>query len=325
MRKLLILLAVIISICFVGVIIFFVGGFLYNQIYLGGIVKNSKKINSCYLEHNDSVYYYSFAEFYILENLNTKPQDFKLILNENCLAKNNTNVFIGSDIITGADPTTYTVIDADFITYGKDKDFVYFNSDKIDGADVRTFNIKLIGDKTNYSTDIKHVYYDGKIVDGLNPQSFTILNDESFKPAYRYIKDSVNNNVYFDGVRFNVDGGTFNVIDHLLALSKDDYNVYYKTSQIPGLQSRKLQILAKDGSGIGHAIVKDESKVFYLSASNGLKEIKNVDAKMFRQYKSNEFSWTGSRLAPDNICGDTQNFFYCTNGNKIDNGLVKTP
>lgn len=87
--------------------------------------------------------------------------------------------------IAGADPGTFKVLsDKD---YAKDRKNVYYQGERIAGADSSSFQIiEKVGDPYwRYAKDRKRVYSGGRALDGANPASFDILDPDS-----RYSKDS---------------------------------------------------------------------------------------------------------------------------------------
>jgi hypothetical protein len=85
--------------------------------------------------------------------------------------------------------------------YNKDKKYVYWRGELVNGADVKTF----VNHKNGYGKDAKHVFYNGYILQTVDISSFTGLK-------YGYAKDS--KKVYYKGkVLIDADAETFKVKD----------------------------------------------------------------------------------------------------------------
>jgi hypothetical protein len=107
-------------------------------------------------------------------------------------------VFYRGAPLPGADPATFTVIDA---YYAKDATHVYFNLEPISatstaevlpGADPRTLSAcASTEDKDDCVRDAQRVYMDGMVVAGADPATFVPLTSS-------YAKDA--SHVYYEGV-----------------------------------------------------------------------------------------------------------------------------
>lgn len=83
--------------------------------------------------------------------------------------KDNSNAYYYGIMIPGVDANTFMVFETiGYQSYAKDKDFVYRGSNIIPGADPATFEII---DQT-YSKDANHVYHEYNIVEGADPATF---------------------------------------------------------------------------------------------------------------------------------------------------------
>ena len=102
------------------------------------------------------------------------------------LIKDKNNVYYQGTKIQGADPNTFDVLENG---YFKDKNNVYFYEDKIKGADTKTFESLKYG----YSKDKKNVYYQGKKMQGADPKTFE--TNEGYEEAedknHKYLRGEV--------------------------------------------------------------------------------------------------------------------------------------
>ena len=152
--------------------------------------------------------------------------------------------------IQGFDPETFTVIQnaQNHEDYFKDKNGVYFsnvagqinaNTSKIAGADIDSFEVL---DSYLMAEDKNHVYRQGKIINGANPNTFEVLGGG-------YFKDNIN--VYTEIGGFKQlprrDGCSFELIDFTneiqwLGYSKDKNNVYYQSVVVEGADPTTFRV-----------------------------------------------------------------------------------
>jgi len=159
-------------------------------------------------------------------------------------AKDKNNVFYGKEIISSADPKTFTLLS---ILFSKDNSTVYHKGEPIQISDTKTFEL-ICG---NLAKDKNHIYYGYKIISS-KPETFDMLSknyakdentvwffrnmlwerfdtlnvssaDEFIIIDNRYAKDS--KNVYFHGAIIeNVNLDYFQILSNIW--SKDDKNIY---------------------------------------------------------------------------------------------------
>lgn len=197
-----------------------------------------KDKNHVYDYHFETILPYDATTFELIKNCDDTDRDYI------CWAKDKNGVYYSQNIVTDADPITFSVLGG---LYGKDKSNVFYESKAINGADPLTFTYfdngtakdssrvynsgKVVQDidplsftqvgKTPYSKDKKKVFwaYDLLVIEGSDSASFVPLGD-----LYFMGKDM--NRVYAYGEPLTyVDASTFKILDNLYA--KDDKNVYY--------------------------------------------------------------------------------------------------
>lgn len=109
------------------------------------------------------------------------PKTFRIINEKSHLARDKSHVYMNGKILPDIDPNTlYQVMPE--TSYYKDKNAIYqFTTSFLDNT-VRNFEgkvdkIALSDMKFNnvYTFDTDHVYYDGKLIQGADPNSFVIL------------------------------------------------------------------------------------------------------------------------------------------------------
>jgi len=111
-----------------------------------------------------------------------------------CYAKDKNVVYFGTSTIEYADAKTFTGREA----HGWDTNYVYYEGNIILGADPSTFTQVTI----YYSMDAQHVYYKSRVIPEADPKTFEAIGD------YQYAKDA--NYVYSYGeVMLGVDPDTF--------------------------------------------------------------------------------------------------------------------
>lgn len=194
--------------------------------------------------------------------------------------------------------------------YRKDQNAVYYDDWQIEGADSDTF--QFIGDDIwgyydiiNFAKDKYAVYGNGKIWDGVDPESFKILGRS-------YYKDK--SNLYYMGHKIEgADSKSFVVpekgnvsdkyyiyiesdpvaknelgIEVMGYYSKNNTKVFYKMVEIPGADPETFNYLGGLSGDIiisrGYAI--DNNAVYF----NGIK-IEDADPKTFHELKPNRVGY----------------------------------
>lgn len=158
--------------------------------------------------------------------------------------------------------------------YYKDKNGIYYISDiqvhKINIADLGTF---IVLNQNDYAKDKNHAYYDGKIIESADPQSFEFING-------KYTKDK-NHVFYYDEIIFGANPKTFKLVENSFYKNieaydgKDNNNIYINGVLVDGVDVNAFEI-------IKGSYVKDKDSVYYENA-----EIQNADVATFEvvEYK----------------------------------------
>lgn len=131
-------------------------------------------------------------------------------------AKDKDHVYYDDNVIVNADPDSFHVLNWDDF-FSKDRNNVYFGRKPVSSIDITTFEV--LG--AYYGKDKEHVYYEGDVIAGADPKSFSV-----FAESKQYGKD--NKNVYYQKEIFQevVDVESFVLIDVLAFAAKDKYKVY---------------------------------------------------------------------------------------------------
>ncbi len=297
-------------------VVYFVGSIFYNLFVTGSIVDGSKKINKCYLEHNNSVYYYFFAEFYSLKKVSSDLKGFEVFSKDVCIGKDKKVVYFGDEVLKNADPLTYSIVYTGYFIYSKDNNSVFFDNELIDNADSATFMVRQ--DHPEYSQDSNNVFYRGKLMQGIKPQSLLFLYDESLKQSNEYVMDTLTKKVYFRGSAMDADGISFKIVKH--EVSKDKDHVFYKDQIIPNFDPTSLQLIGDS------TFIKDKNNVLIIHRGTGYKSeyafVENVDVAKFKMYSSGSIKYKGEDLV-SGICGDGTSFFSCNTGSKLDSKFIE--
>ncbi len=100
-------------------------------------------------------------------------------------------VYYRGEMLPDADPDTFAIFDA---FYAKDKDNVYYEPEpfesssrviRLEGADPKTFALcDADQDRDDCAKDAKSVYVLGRLVQGADPETFTMLSDTYGKDTH---------------------------------------------------------------------------------------------------------------------------------------------
>ena len=198
-------------------------------------------------------------------------------------SKDKRNVYYLGDIISGADSASFVLLDK-VEGYGKDNKNVYFMGKKLEYADSVSF--KTIGN--DYTSDKNGIYYQTEKIAGADPAEYILeghylLSNESV--FYGKEKTDYDRNTFKVMEEF-YDGDTCGS-SYIYAMVKDKNGVYLKDEKIKGIDPETFKSagagLYEDKnyyySGIERLnIVKKDSKIYKLdsSAQNILKENNNI-------------------------------------------------
>jgi len=161
----------------------------------------------------------------------------------NPITKNQEHVYLFGNIIPGADPKTFVILDG---VYGKDSNHVFYMDEVITNADPETFIYLGSG----FGSDKNQIYYESRIVQNASRGSFTPLefgyaNDENFVFSESNIIEGANPK-------------TFRLLNHLY--SKDDNRVYCRESEIKDADVLTFNALDID---ISVLFAKDKDSLFH--------------------------------------------------------------
>lgn len=124
-------------------------------------------------------------------------------------ATDNRHVYIGEHRLKNADPATF-VIDASYM-YAHDAQHVYYDAKLIEGADVNTF--RRVGDSYQYARDKKHVYYHGVKIPAADPSTFVEVGSVCNYGSY-VVFGKDRDTIFRDGDRMEgLDPKTFEIVD----------------------------------------------------------------------------------------------------------------
>ncbi|MFZ2303321.1 MAG: DKNYY domain-containing protein [Minisyncoccia bacterium] len=187
-------------------------------------------------------------------------------------------VILGTTTINNANANTFHILDSEIKNsstsnrgpctgscfYAADKDAVYYKTQKIAGADPKTFDLigygllhglgKDPGDaQPVYGRDSRHVYYLGEEVVGADPKTFTPIISGGY--YYEYGKDDFA--VYWKSKRIEyADPKTFRPLGGQQPYEGcgtgrygvDATSAYYQNMRIEGADVKTFKVLSGDGS-----------------------------------------------------------------------------
>jgi hypothetical protein len=131
--------------------------------------------------------------------------------------KDKNQVYRVGEVVAGADPSTFEVVDT--WSYQKDKNYVYYIGKKIIGSSGATFTYYC----DLYSKDKNNVFTRGKIIEGADVGTFEVLGQKEYPNYIVYAKDK--NAVYHFGKKINgADPATFTLTSSTGA--RDKSNTY---------------------------------------------------------------------------------------------------
>lgn len=200
------------------------------------LIKNKKiDLGNGFFKDENFVYYGEITtrESSLKKLDNIDPNSFELI--NKFYSKDKNRVYrlneyepwiTGVSILEDSDPATFKLLQEDGFIYGKDKNNVYYEWKKIQGADTETFQIL----DYPYSKDKNNVYYSYEgIVESADPETFIVV-----KSGF-YMKDK--NNVYYNGkIIQGADSETFEFVKP--GYAKDKNNVYHGKNIVEGVDPK---------------------------------------------------------------------------------------
>lgn len=166
-------------------------------------------------------------------------------------SKDDKNVYYGTDIIEGADTSTFKALKWH---YAIDKYNAYYKGIHLCAAS----NFSTYRSANGYASDGNVIFYNGKEIEGSSAGVFRIICGGNNKTGIPLVTDS--KNIYAEGRKLDyIDVETIEYIDH--NFYKDKKNVYYGKEIIDGCNSDKVRIL-------NNFYVADDKNVFFIKKSH---------------------------------------------------------
>ena len=196
----------------------------------------------------------------VLEKLPYDPQTYEVI--NQLYSRDKNNIYYDNKKIEGADLLTFQRID-EYI-YSKDKNNIYFRGKKISGVDKETFE-KI--DKYNYSKDKNNIYYDDKKIEGVDKNTFELTYDFGSVVNEYYSKDK--NNVYYENKKLKgIDVKTFKkinrLVDNFLIEDKNGFYIVEKDGSIAPIDSKEVDIENLSQLAIKTNLYHDKDSMYFV-------------------------------------------------------------
>ena len=196
----------------------------------------------------------------VLEKLPYDPQTYEVI--NQLYSRDKNNIYYDNKKIEGADLPTFQRID-EYI-YSKDKNNIYFRGKKISGVDKETFE-KI--DKYNYSKDKNNIYYDDKKIEGVDKNTFELTYDFGSVVNEYYSKDK--NNVYYENKKLKgIDVKTFRkinrLVDNFLIEDKNGFYIVEKDGSVTPIDSKEVDIENLSQLAIKTNLYHDNNSMYFV-------------------------------------------------------------
>ena len=196
----------------------------------------------------------------VLEKLPYDPQTYEVI--NQLYSRDKNNIYYDNKKIEGADLPTFQRID-EYI-YSKDKNNIYFRGKKISGVDKETFE-KI--DKYNYSKDKNNIYYDDKKIEGVDKNTFELTYDFGSVVNEYYSKDK--NNVYYENKKLKgIDVKTFKkinrLVDNFLIEDKNGFYIVEKDGNVTPIDSKEVDIENLSQLAIKTNLYHDKDSMYFI-------------------------------------------------------------
>lgn len=209
-------------------------------------------------DKNGIHHFYQFNDDLVVEKVELSPEiDLKTLQSfENYAeySKDKNNVYYDFQKIEGADIKTF---EPEGFFIGKDKKGVYYKTHKINGIDVNSTEVL----ENEFYKDKNNIYYRNKKLENFKPENFEVISSSLVgqnEDFYYFTKDENNNIKFILLENKNVDAETFEVLDE--EYTKDKNNVYYKGKILKGADVKTFDI-HYNKSDNGYKI-KDKNKVY---------------------------------------------------------------
>ena len=196
----------------------------------------------------------------VLEKLPYDSQTYEVI--NQLYSRDKNNIYYDNKKIEGADLPTFQRID-EYI-YSKDKNNIYFRGKKISGVDKETFE-KI--DKYNYSKDKNNIYYDDKKIEGVDKNTFELTYDFGSVVNGYYSKDK--NNVYYENKKLKgIDVKTFRkinrLVDNFLIEDKNGFYIVEKDGNVTPIDSKEVDIENLSQLAIKTNLYHDNNSMYFV-------------------------------------------------------------
>ena len=209
-------------------------------------------------DKNGIHHFYQFNDDLVVEKVELSPEiDLKTLQSfENYAeySKDKNNVYYDFQKIEGADIKTF---EPDGYSIGKDKTGAYYKTHKINGIDVNSTEVL----ENEFYKDKNNIYYRNKKLENFKPENFEVISSSLVgqnEDFYYFTEDENDNTKFFLLENKNVDAETFEVLDE--EYTKDKNNVYYKGKILKGADVKTFDI-HYNKSDNGYKI-KDKNKVY---------------------------------------------------------------
>ena len=209
-------------------------------------------------DKNGIHHFYQFNDDLVVEKVELSPEiDLKTLQSfENYAeySKDKNNVYYDFQKIEGADIKTF---EPDGYSIGKDKTGVYYKTHKINGIDINSTEVL----ENEFYKDKNNIYYRNKKLENFKPENFEVISSSLVgqnEDFYYFTEDENDNTKFFLLENKNVDAETFEVLDE--EYTKDKNNVYYKGKILKGADVKTFDI-HYNKSDNGYKI-KDKNKVY---------------------------------------------------------------
>ena len=209
-------------------------------------------------DKNGIHHFYLFNDDLVVEKVELSPEiDLKTLQSfENYAeySKDKNNVYYDFQKIEGADIKTF---EPDGYSIGKDKTGVYYKTHKINGIDVNSTEVL----ENEFYKDKNNIYYRNKKLENFKPENFEVISSSLVgqnEDFYYFTEDENDNTKFILLENKNVDAETFEVLDE--EYTKDKNNAYYKGKILKGVDVKTLDIYYNKSDN-GYKI-KDKNKVY---------------------------------------------------------------
>ena len=212
------------------------------------------------------------------------PKTIK-VLNQFYL-KDDKNVFFNDEKILGADANSFIALDKEN-GYAKDKNTVYYFGQKVEGANAKTFEVISDGE---YSKDDKNVYVSGEIIKDADPKTFREF------PETSYSRDKNNLYYYYGEDKFlgKIDENNFEFLDDFIIRNGNE--IYFYGNKLKLKDAKKFKLIKNTGIMTTSKIIvygKDDENVYVITpddAPGNIRIIENADKDTFEVMENNRYS-----------------------------------